>query len=50
MGRPSAHYAVHITRPGRQLLRIVPYTQCHHADHDATCLSQQLQNTGDIDE
>ncbi|MEV4871495.1 hypothetical protein [Streptomyces syringium] len=46
VGLPPAHYAVHITRPGRPLLRIGPYTQCHHADRDATRLRQQLQNTG----
>lgn len=45
VGLPPAHYAVHINRPGRPLLRIGPYTQCHHADRDATRLRQQLQNS-----
>ncbi|MET9646154.1 hypothetical protein [Streptomyces syringium] len=47
VGLPPAHYAVRITRPGRPLLRIGPYTQCRHADHDADRLNQQLQNTSE---
>ncbi|MCM2424184.1 hypothetical protein [Streptomyces sp. RKAG293] len=47
---PPAHYAVHITCPGRPLLRIGPYTQCHHADHDAARLRQRLHQPGSVAE
>lgn len=48
VGMPPAHYAVHVAqRPaelGQLLLRIGPYTQCHHAERDAERLNAQLQN------
>ncbi|MGW7605277.1 hypothetical protein [Streptomyces antimycoticus] len=49
VGMPPAHYAVHIAQCpkgelGQLLLRIGPYTQCHHAERDADRLNAQLQN------
>lgn len=44
---PPAHYAVHITRSGRPLLRIGPYNQCGQAARDAARMHQQLQDIGE---
>lgn len=45
---PQAHYAIHIARYphgefGQILLRIGPYTQCHHTEHDADRLNALLE-------
>jgi len=48
-GAVPAHYAVHITRPGRPLLCIGPYHQCIEADDASTRINKQWQNTGGTD-